>query len=402
MNTLSSPAIALSCYALAIGCAGLLLRWPWLRSAMQIDSLGRQTAIDGLRGYLAFGVFVHHLAIYYPYLETGIFELPDSNFYSQLGRASVALFFMITGFLFWSRVLGTRGTLDWQRFLLGRLFRIYPLYLFALACVLIITFTASNGQLRVPLDELAISITRWLIFQRPDINGYQATGDLIANVSWTLSYELFFYLTLPCWTAVFIRRGGWLKLAVSLIYIYALYKLMGASSVLKHAVLLSFLGGVAAAYWVRNDRCRSWAQGARAAILGLAMLTAVMLGWHNSFAPIPLVLLTLFFCIVASGNTLFGALSMPSVRWLGEISYSTYLLHGLVLWLGLVFLPPLLAVDPRSPVYWAGFTVMGSVLVIVLSSASYMLIERRGVDAGRRVSARLVKADRTAPAELPR
>jgi len=386
---------------LAISCAGLLLRSPWLRNAMQADAPGRQTAIDGLRGYLAFGVFIHHLVIYYPYLETGVFELPESNFYSQLGRASVALFFMITGFLFWGRVLDRRGRVSWGRFLVGRLFRIYPLYLFALTAVLLIVFTESNGEFRVPATDVAMSVTRWLIFQRPDINGHSGTGDLIANVSWTLSYELFFYLTLPCWAMIFIRRGGWLKLIVSLVCIFVVYKWMGASSVLKHAVLLSFLGGVAAAYWIRNDRCRAWAQCKTAAAIALMALSAVMLGWGNSFALVPLVLLTLFFCIVASGNVLFGALSLPSVRWLGEISYSTYLLHGLVLWLGLVCLPSLLAFDPRSPVYWTAFMVIGSLLVILLSSATFMLIERWGIDTGRRISARLREPGRIAPTGLP-
>ena len=403
MNNLLNPALAIGCYVLAIICASLLLRLPTLRAVIgELDAPGRQTAIDGLRGYLAFGVFIHHLVIYYPYLETGIFELPSSNFYSQLGRASVALFFMITGFLFWSRVLDTQGSMSWRQFLLGRLFRIYPLYLFALGCVILIVFAEANWQLQVTGDQLTASLAKWFIFQRPDINGYSETGDLIANVSWTLSYELFFYLTLPCWSLIFISRGRWMKLALSLLCIYALYKMMGASSVLKHSVLLSFLGGVSAAYWIRNEKCRNWAQGKTAATVALMALAIVMLGWNTSFALMPLLLLTLFFCVVASGNMLFGALRFPSIRWLGEISYSTYLLHGLVLWLGLVYLPSLLSIDARSPLYWAAFTIIGSLSVIVMSSVSYLVIERPGVNAGRRMKARLTVPDQSAPASQPR
>ncbi|MCQ4256982.1 acyltransferase family protein [Stutzerimonas stutzeri] len=403
MNTLLNPALAIGCYALAIGCANLLLRLPTISAIVgSLDAPDRQTAIDGLRGYLAFGVFIHHMVIYYPYLETGVFELPALNFYSQLGRASVALFFMITGFLFWSRVLDTHGRMSWRQFLLGRLFRIYPLYLFALGCVVLIVFAQANWQLQVSGDQLASSLARWLIFQRPDINGHSATGDLIANVSWTLSYELFFYLTLPCWTLIFINRGRWVRLALSLIGIYALYKLMGASSVLKHSVLLSFLGGVAAAYWIRNQRCCEWAQGRIAATVALMALAIVMLGWNTSFALVPLVLLTLFFCIVASGNMLFGALGFSSIRWLGEISYSTYLLHGLVLWSGLVWLPSMLAIDARSPLYRTSFIIIGSLTVIVMSSVSYLVIERWGIKSGRRLKARMHLPDQSAPASQPR
>lgn len=399
MNNILNPALAIGCYALAIGCAYLLLRLPSLGAIVgALDAPGRQTAIDGLRGYLAFGVFIHHLVIYYPYLETGVFELPASNFYSQLGRASVALFFMITGFLFWCRVLDTQGSMSWRHFLLGRLFRIYPLYLFAIGCVVLIVFAQANWQLQVSGDQLTSSLARWLIFQRPDINSHSATGDLIANVSWTLSYELFFYLTLPCWTLIFISRGKWVKLALSLLCIYGLYKLMGASSVLKHSVLLSFLGGVSAAYWIRNEWCRKWAQSRLAATVALMALAIVMLGWNTSFALMPLLLLTLFFCIVASGNILFGTLGFTSIRWLGEISYSTYLLHGLVLWSGLVWLPSMLSIDARSPLYWASFIIIGSLSVIVLSSVSYLLIERWGINAGRRLKTRIPVPDQSAPA----
>lgn len=55
--------------------------------------------------------------------------------------------------------------------------------------------------------------------------------------------------------------------------------------------------------------------------------------FRKSFAFAPLILLTPVFSIVASGHTLFGALTLRSIRWMGEISYSTYLLHGFLIWL---------------------------------------------------------------------
>jgi peptidoglycan/LPS O-acetylase OafA/YrhL len=46
----------------------------------------------------------------------------------------------------------------------------------------------------------------------------------------------------------------------------------------------------------------------------------------------PFVLLTMFFCIVAAGNDLFGLLTRPAARKLGEMAYSIYMLHGLILY----------------------------------------------------------------------
>jgi peptidoglycan/LPS O-acetylase OafA/YrhL len=44
-----------------------------------------------------------------------------------------------------------------------------------------------------------------------------------------------------------------------------------------------------------------------------------------------LLLLSLCFAIVACGNTLFGVLEWRTASGLGEMGYSIYLLHGIVL-----------------------------------------------------------------------
>lgn len=47
---------------------------------------GRFDAIDGLRGYLAFFVFLHHSAIWYFFLRTGFWQAPASAFLYAAGR----------------------------------------------------------------------------------------------------------------------------------------------------------------------------------------------------------------------------------------------------------------------------------------------------------------------------
>lgn len=388
MKLLLNPVFALLCYALAIGTSSLLLRRTRIGDLLSQNS-GHQGTIDCLRGYLAFGVVIHHIVIYYPYLRDGTFALPDSNLYSQLGRASVALFFMITSFLFWTKLLDSHGEMDWIRFAVTRLARLYPLYLLVLALVLLIVFWDSGWQLRTPLSELLPNLAEWLIFQRPELNNIEAPGNLIANVTWTLSYELFFYVALPALTLVFIKRPGYLKRFAGLLVVFALYKAFGASSVLKHSILTTFLGGVAAAYWVRNERCRSISQSRKAAGLAVVLLIFVLLAQKSTFSPVALLPLTILFCIIASGNDLFGTLRSRAIRWLGDISYSTYLLHGLLLWFGLVRLPPLLDLDPTSPGYFLGFTLLAVVALVPLSSLTYLLVERPGIIWGRRLGLRL-------------
>ena len=98
----------------------------------------------------------------------------------------------------------------------------------------------------------------------------------------------------------------------------------------KKHILMSFLGGVAAAYWVRTPRLLAWSRTPVAGVIALVVLIAVLTLFRKSFAFLPLLLLTLVFSIIASGHTLFGALALRSIRWMGEISYSTYLLHEAV------------------------------------------------------------------------
>src|SRR5688500_16089594 len=65
----------------------------------------RYGTLDGLRGFLALSVFTFHLVLTRDFLVTGEWEPPRSRFYSFLGPLGVSLFFMITGFLFWSKLL---------------------------------------------------------------------------------------------------------------------------------------------------------------------------------------------------------------------------------------------------------------------------------------------------------
>jgi peptidoglycan/LPS O-acetylase OafA/YrhL len=381
------PILALIAYVLAIVTAALLLRAvPKIARHLQHSGESRYASIDGLRGYLAFGVFVHHSVITWIFLRTGVIAFPPSNFYSMLGQGSVALFFMITGFLFWNRVLTQGRQHDWLAFGVSRVFRLYPLYLPLMLTVFVTVFYLQDWQLKEPGIELFKQILAWLTFDRPDINQYPQTGMLISNVTWTLAYEVFFYLALPLAATVFIFRGNWRQVVLCLIGIYALYQLVGWEHSLKKHFLASFLGGIAAAYWVRRPQLVAWSRKPLAGAIALAALAIAFTAFDRAFKTAPLVLLSLFFIIVASGNPLFGALKPRSIRWLGEISYSTYLLHGFVLWLLVQRLPLVLHLDARDEWVYLPLVAVCTCLLILISSLTFLYIEQPGMNAGRKVT----------------
>ena len=69
------------------------------------ESGGRFEAIDGLRGFLALGVLGGHAVNMYSLYTSGVWSGDLAPFYSGAATAGVAVFFMITGFLFWLRLL---------------------------------------------------------------------------------------------------------------------------------------------------------------------------------------------------------------------------------------------------------------------------------------------------------
>jgi len=92
--------------------------------------------------------------------------------------------------------------------------------------------------------------------------------------------------------------------------------------------------------------------------------------------------LTLFFIVIASGHHLWGLLRLPGLLWLGDITYSIYLLHGFLLWLVLQQVwPRTLASDGTV---FLGSAIAIDVVVVLLSSIVFLTIERPGVLLGKR------------------
>jgi len=297
---------------------------------------GRFVSIDGLRGYLAFFVFLCHSSVWYFFLRTGRWEVPPSHLYTHFGQSSVVFFFMITGFLFWTKLIdGRNKQINWSRLYVSRILRLAPLYFFMLLLLTILTAVLTNFVLNEPLNKLIMEIIKWSTFTilgAPDLNGMNGTRLLIASVTWSLRYEWFFYLSLPI-SAVLIRViPPYLYLFVSVASIVAL--------VLSHPDLhrlAAFGGGISAAFLVRWSSFTSFLNGSVGAVIALLCIGATISIFPSAYTPPALFLLAIVFTIVACGNTLFGVLSSPISRSLGEIAYSIYLLHGIVLFVAFKF-----------------------------------------------------------------
>jgi peptidoglycan/LPS O-acetylase OafA/YrhL len=113
--------------------------------------------------------------------------------------------------------------------------------------------------------------------------------------------------------------------------------------------------------------------------IGLPILAMpLLLPWITGgiTTPLAFVCAAISFAAIAAGNDLFGLLTLRSVRVIGTLSYSIYLLHMLILFCGLGVLNHVVAVGHME---YPGFSAVVFVAVFVIgaiSMLSYRFIEK--------------------------
>src|SRR6185437_7054500 len=107
----------------------------------------RELPLDGLRGFAALMVVVHHAAIFRNWLRSGEWGDAGSPVLQAFGPGGVHLFFMLTGYLFWSKARAAGGKLRIAGLWRGRVYRIGPLYLFSVALVVMTALAMRGSQL---------------------------------------------------------------------------------------------------------------------------------------------------------------------------------------------------------------------------------------------------------------
>lgn len=341
----------------------------------------RVGSLDGLRGFLALAVFFHHFALTYHWKQTGQWTAPPEVAFENFGKVGVALFFMITGYLFTAKIL-QRTQVDWVKLYRSRVYRIVPLYLLAFACVALIVAIHTDFRLQVSASRLAIDLLRWLSFHGATINAYPDTRTIIAGVDWTLRHEWAFYLALPAIQWV-IHRGPW-AIAALVTVVVALYlhpvKLVSIGS--EH--LVYFVVGAVPAWLARQGHVPRFIRARWMSLVILALI-AVALGLAHR-GPLQLTLLAVAFVCIALGNDLLGLLVTRPAVLLGEISYSIYLLHGLVLYL-LFTQFPIVDASSLPPLAFSLWMPITALAVTATSAATYLLVEKPFIDLGHATSA---------------
>jgi peptidoglycan/LPS O-acetylase OafA/YrhL len=361
----------------------------------------RYESLDGLRGFLAMGVFLHHSMFTFFFLKTGTWDSAHSRPFALMGTSSIVFFFLITGFIFWSKAIAAeakrpkiiycrrrsaeiqyrakRFARDALHLYRGRILRVAPMYLLTVFVIIAVILAETGRPARGELLGFSQGIARLLCLGGIDwhlINGIDPLH-INAGVTWTLQYEWWFYLALP-FMALFTRPRHFAVLAV--IYIAGnifLHRLTG----LKPPIV--FIFGMGIAQLLSMTGPVAFLRGKSVSVICLLGLIAMPMIFSSGLQLGAYLAASAVFYCIANGNTFFGLLTMRSSKMLGTLSYSIYLSHGIFLYLARNFLKPASLADQPGIAYWLGIAATG--LIITGSAAiTYRLVEYPFIAMGRK------------------
>lgn len=369
---------AASIYAFMLLLAHYLIEFKPINAALTRSS-NRYGALDGLRGILASGVLIHHSHAAYVYFTTGVWDWSSSAILNHLGQTTVALFFMITGFLF--TIKASEPRIDWSSLYISRLARLAPLYWLVVAVVFGLAIWASDGLIKEPLWVLIKELLQWMAFVcfgRPDINGLPMTWTILAGVNWSLKYEVLFYvLAIPAvhfsskHTSITTSFVIMLGLLTSVLGYRYMHPTGGESSL----YVAHFLGGMLVARAFAMPKLK--AAISTLAFKGMAIAAlCTLLTMPHARSALAVITTTVIFASVVGGASLFGVLQTRAAIWLGDISYGIYLIHGVVLWTSLTLISRAISINSLPlPTYWAVALAVSAVATL-LASLSYVQLEK--------------------------
>lgn len=345
-------------------------------------------SIQALRGLAVLGVVAFHAQIVEQKYSGGDRLLP---LFLDVGRSGVDLFFVISGFVM---VMVTRGRFgragETARFLWGRVSRIYPTYWFYFALTLAVFLVkpqwvnASQGH----EVRLLASFFLWPTDRLP-----------LVMVAWSLIHELWFYLVF----AVLLRfREAWLLPLLlawaAMVMVAGRFAPDGWPSALRlalHPYALEFIIGALVALFCFSKRAASVPAAAAWTALALALAVGVPLVQHFGLLReenLQRVLLVggLYGLLVLAMVTLESAekIVVPrSLRFVGDISYTVYLSHVLVLGaVGRLWLLATPAPDSLGDNTLAVLLMLAAVLVY--GRLGFRLIEQPVLRASHRLRSR--------------
>lgn len=287
----------------------------------------RYLFLDGLRGIAAISVINTHIwrLAHYGFTFEGYNpQLQYNHFFGSIG---VQIFFCITGFLFFDQIIKKKATFDWEKFFKARIKRLVPIYIVAISLCVIMFLCFDTTRTLKSLDYYKIIRLFFFGFYGAgageDIGG--ANPGVYTVVIWTLSFEWAFYLFMPILCV--IVKSTYLFI-IALIASTAL----AATGYYSGSELLWPLfatGGIAAYLFNKGVEVKGLASHALILVAAALVGLYFYVGQKRLYIVNSYLIVSAFFIIfIIARNKLF---ENKTLVYLGEVSYSLYLLHVLII-----------------------------------------------------------------------
>lgn len=282
--------------------------------------MGKYLSLQVVRALAAISVILFHI-------ETAFDAHIQYTFIRRIfegGHRGVDLFFVLSGFIIlFAHAKDLSRPEAWWSYLYKRIIRIYP-SVWILSFLAVCLYAAGFGAAE-KVDKLEVRrlIASFLLLPQTDVP--------LVNVTWTLTYEIFFYAIFSC--AIIHRRLGFVVLAFWQVA-SACVAISGANSslylyYLKPIVLDFGVGLCSAAFILRTKNSYVPLLVLRLLLLsGVLLFVSGMYLNRTSEAGI--------FCALGAGFIIISLVRLEDARktyspkvlvMLGESSYSIYLVH---------------------------------------------------------------------------
>jgi len=343
---------------------------------LKVVDPGFLSSVQGLRGVAAASVLLVHL---YDMPKGGIYDAADPGFLPPIwpwlqsvinvGGHGVELFFMISGFLIPASLM-RHGSVS--KFLFDRALRIMPAYVILHLALFVVGPMVGYKFFRdIGIGGYVEAFLANLLFV-PELLGLPYAQ----QNAWTLTYEWAFYV----WFAVTFGAVARLRSSALVVPLIAL----AVFSFFKWPMSAFFAIGMFFSVVDLRIRLTGW-PGLLLALVCAATMYGTLEYLHPFYGLVPGFVL--FGMVLAPGSGVSRALGGGALQFLGKISYSLYLVHPFVLFPLQIIGLKLVGHGANRWMLWAGFIVVGVAASVVVSTASYELIEirlRRALDGALR------------------
>ena len=293
-------------------------------------------SLQSWRFIFALMIFLHH------------FPVDGEGLFRAGGTCGVSFFLILSGFVmtagYGEKVVAS--SFSFGNYIRKRIARIYPLHIFCFLAALVLAYKTIDGHYLLTLLPNVLLLQSWIPIQSIYFSGNA--------VSWCLADLLFFYALFPLLVKVFFkgtlkRSLGWVgalfvmywmafpfiseEKSHALLYISPIFRLFDFILGILLYVVYQYMQSKDIDIWMCS---RSWVVKSLMELLVVFLLVAVIgcfsmipeKFYYASYYWFPMSILILCFSLFnISGGVISGFLNQKWLVYLGNISFSIYMIH---------------------------------------------------------------------------